>query len=106
MLEKFDASAAVKIAIDGGRHRGDPADPQVVVVVAVLDDVGLPQVVGEDRVERRDVGRHAGHERREQAGDRQAQQAVGQQVAHQVEQRVVVGDALAGGPARWRSRRP
>ena len=33
MLEKFDASAAVKIAITVAADRREPADPQVVVVV-------------------------------------------------------------------------
>ena len=79
----------------GGRDRRDPADHQVVVVGSVLDDVLLPEVVAEHGVEGRDVGGHAGHERRQQAGDRQPEQAVRQDVAHQVEQRVVVGDALS-----------
>ena len=91
MLEKLAAKVAVPIATTVASDGREPADPQVVVVVAVLDDVVLPEVVAEDGVERRDVGRHAGHERRQQTGDRQPQQAVGQQVAHQVEQRVVVG---------------
>ena len=93
-----------ELADDGREDRDDrradrreTADAQVVVVAVVLADVALPQVVAEDRVERRDVGGHAGHERGEQAGDRDAEQAVGQDVAHQQQQGVVVLDALAGG---------
>ena len=39
MLEKFDARPAVKMAMTVAADGGDPADPQVVAVVAVLDDV-------------------------------------------------------------------
>ena len=49
MFEKFDASAAVKIATTVRADGREPADPQVVVVLALLDDVGLPEVIAEAR---------------------------------------------------------
>ena len=101
LREAATPAMAVKIAMTVAADGGEPADAQVVVVAVVLADVALPQVVAEDGVERRDVGRHAGHEGREQAGDREAEQAVGQDVAHQQQQRVVVLHALAGRSARW-----
>ena len=72
MFSKTAASAGREDRDDGRRDGGQAADPQVVVVAVVLADVALPQVVAEDGVEGRDVGGHAGHERREQTRDRQA----------------------------------
>src|SRR4026209_300191 len=94
MMFVYDAAnVAVPIAIRVAATvatRPTGAHGQLVVVLLVLDHVRLPQVVGEHRVEGGDVGCHTGHERGQQAGDRQPQHAVGQQVADQVQQRVVV----------------
>jgi hypothetical protein len=54
--------------------------------------IGLPDVVAEHGIEGRDVGRHARHERRHQARDRDAEQPVGQDVADHQQHRVVVRD--------------
>ena len=67
---------AVPMPIKTPAHGDDPADVQVVPVGPVLANVVLPDVVGEHRVERADVGRHAGHERRQQAGQRDAERPV------------------------------
>ena len=97
MLENDDARNAVPTdaatPIDGDQ----PAEPHVVGVLAVPHHVPAPDVGGEHRVERRDVGRHARHERRQQTGDRDAEHTVGQQLLHQVGDRVVVLQARVGG---------
>ena len=59
-------------------------------------EVALVEVDVEDRVEGRDVGGHACHERCEQAGDGQAEQSVGQHVTHQQQNRIVVLEIGAG----------
>ncbi len=51
------------------------SDRQVVAVGRVGSDVALINVVSEDRVECRHVARHAGHERRHQRGQPDAQHA-------------------------------
>ncbi|MCO5546639.1 hypothetical protein L7F22_000072 [Adiantum nelumboides] len=76
--------------------RDQPADAEVVAVGAARAHPVLPDVVGEHRVERADVRRHAGHERGQQTGDRDAEDAVREQLLHQQRQRVVVGDAVDG----------
>ena len=60
-------------------HRGEAPDPQVVRVGPVPPEVRPPDVVGEDRVEGAHVRGHAGHERGQQAGQRDPEHAVGQQ---------------------------
>src|SRR6185295_16679798 len=70
--ERLDVVVDVAVArgeergADADENPGDggvAADPQVVVVRTAGPDVVLPDVVGPHRVERRDVGRHARHER-------------------------------------------
>src|SRR3954447_2211593 len=53
--------------------RDDAAHPEVVRVLAAPADVVLPDVIGEYRVERGHVGGHAGHEGRDEAGDRDSE---------------------------------
>jgi hypothetical protein len=71
-------------------HRDDPAHPQVIDVRPVLDEVRPPQVIGEDRVEPADVGGHAGHEGGKQAGERDPEHTIGQQLLHEQRDGVVV----------------
>ena len=80
---------------DSGDDRGDSANLDVVDVSLVLDDVVLPDVHAEDGVKRRDVRGHTGHERRQQARDRDTRQAGRQQVANEEQHRVVVLDDVA-----------
>ena len=72
-----------------------PPHPQVVRIVGARLDVGLVDVVRPDRVERRDVARHARHETGEQRGQAEAQQARRIERLQQQRQRAVVVD-LAG----------
>ena len=59
-------------ADDDSRDGREAADADVVAVRPAPAYVRLPDVVREHGVEAADVGRHAGHERRHQAGDRDA----------------------------------
>ena len=62
--------------------RGHAAHPEIVLVGALLVDVGLVDVVGPDGVEGGDVARHAGHEAGQQRGEAQAEHA-GREVVQQ-----------------------
>ncbi len=61
------------------KHDADDGDefahPEIMRVAFVRHKEGLVEVVGPDGVEGGDVARHAGHERGQQGGERQAEQA-------------------------------
>ena len=60
-------------ARDDAEHRRRMTDAQIVPVGSTGADVRLINVVRPDRVERRDVAGHAGHEGRHQRGESQSQ---------------------------------
>ena len=74
--------------------RDDPTDIQVVAIGSVLAYVVLPDVIGEHVVEGTHVGRHAGHERREQAGQRDSERSVREVLVHEYGDRVVIFQIL------------
>ena len=79
--------------LGGGRYadrRRVAPDHQVVAVRGLAPDVGLVDVVGEDRVERGDVARHARHEAGQQRRQPDAQHAGGEGADEQVGRRQVV----------------
>ena len=66
-----------------------------MLIGRVLADVALIDVVGEHGVERGDVARHAGHERRHQRRQSDAQHAGRIELRHQRGQHLVVVVAAA-----------
>jgi hypothetical protein len=110
--QQLDAVHDVVVALGDERRgyrdqqadeRGLSPDAQVVLLVAVRADVVLPQVVGDDRVEGRDVGRDAAHERRQQPRHGEREHALGEVGADEQRDRVVVlevGVAAAEPPDR------
>ena len=61
-----------------------------MLIAFVPGEICLVKVVCENRVERRDISCHAGHERRQQCGKRQAQHAGGAVFLHKRENHAVV----------------
>ena len=80
----------MQMADDDAADRRDAAEAHVPLVGLAALDVRLDEVGGDDRVERAHVRRHAGHERRHQAGQGDPEHAVGQVLVHQQRDRVVV----------------
>jgi hypothetical protein len=102
-LQKIHDVVELRGEIGGGDRehdaddRGDAAHRQVMRSGGFRADVALINVVGEDRVEGRDVARHAGHERRHQRGEPDAQHAARIELSHQRGERLIVIVAVTFG---------
>ena len=105
LLNRVAAYAAATLSQDP-EHRGGVAHPEVVPVGLAGLDVGLVDVVGPHRVERRHVARHARHERRHERGEPEPEQPGREVVGEQRRDRQVVVRRAVGADGQETAPRP